>query len=127
MPAADLIDGYLEGRDLHNWIAASDAICLPFELLPSDVPLSVLEAMAAGQVVVTTPVASIPELIDENRGLLSVPRSASALAGTLERVIDGDQEVASMRQRAQEYARGHRRPTDMGDALMRAFAAVGVK
>ena len=55
--------------------------------------LVVLEAMAAGRPVVTTPVAAIPEVAGDAASYVE-PREADALAGALQRVLE-DQELAA--------------------------------
>jgi glycosyltransferase involved in cell wall biosynthesis len=53
------------------------------------IPVSLMEAMAAGAPVVSTRVSGIPELIeDEREGLLVPERDPHALAGALRRLLD---------------------------------------
>ncbi|HEY2729445.1 MAG TPA: glycosyltransferase [Polyangia bacterium] len=53
------------------------------------IPVSLMEAMAAGTPVVSTRVSGIPELIEDGRdGLLVPERDAVALAAALERLLD---------------------------------------
>ena len=53
------------------------------------IPVSLMEAMAAGAPVVSTRVSGIPELIeDERQGLLVSPRYSRALADALARLLD---------------------------------------
>jgi glycosyltransferase involved in cell wall biosynthesis len=53
------------------------------------IPVSLMEAMAAGTPVVSTPVSGIPELIDAGReGLLVPERDPAALAASLARLLD---------------------------------------
>jgi glycosyltransferase involved in cell wall biosynthesis len=37
-----VVDGFLQQQELVRYVSAGDAVCLPFELVPSDVPLSIL-------------------------------------------------------------------------------------
>jgi glycosyltransferase involved in cell wall biosynthesis len=119
------VDGYLLPHELVNWVAVSDAVCLPFELVPSDVPLSVLEAMALGRLVVTTPVACIPELVGRDRGCLVPVGSAQALANRIRSLIDGAEPVDTIRENGRIYVHTRRKRSDMGDALMQVFAQAG--
>jgi glycosyltransferase involved in cell wall biosynthesis len=55
------------------------------------IPTVLLEAMASGVPVVSTPVSGIPELIDSGHdGLLVLPGDPQALADALERLMDDD-------------------------------------
>jgi glycosyltransferase involved in cell wall biosynthesis len=54
-------------------------------------PVSIVEALAAGLAVVTTPVGGIPELIVPNRtGMLVAPNDSEELAHALQRLLDDD-------------------------------------
>ena len=58
-----LESGMLPRDGLMSRLGACDLVALPFHLVPSDVPLSVLEAMALGMPVIVTEVACLPELV----------------------------------------------------------------
>ena len=75
--------GFLPRQELVPTIAVCDAVALPFEIVPSDVPLSVLEAMALGLPLITTQVACLPELVPAGCGLRMPPADGAALAAAL--------------------------------------------
>jgi glycosyltransferase involved in cell wall biosynthesis len=112
-----VVEGFLEEADLIRHIAASDAVCLPFELLPSDVPLSVLEAMALERGVITTTVASLPELVGTDRGFLVEPGQVSSLAEQLEEAARHPNLVEARGRRAREYVQTQRTWDEMGKVL----------
>jgi glycosyltransferase involved in cell wall biosynthesis len=71
-------------------------------------PLSVLEAMAAGLPVVASAVGGVPEIVvDGETGLLVSPGDPDALAGALARVLGDGQERRAMGAAGQERARKH--------------------
>jgi glycosyltransferase involved in cell wall biosynthesis len=76
-----------------DFLQAADVFVFPTE---NDVfPSSVVEAMACGLPLVTTPVGAIKEIIDDGRnGLLIAPRDGNALSRTLHRLL-GDRELAA--------------------------------
>ncbi len=78
-----ILTGFLPRMQLIQSVAACDVIALPFEVVPSDVPLSVLEAMALGMPVITTQVASLPELVPEGTGMCVPPGKVSILADAI--------------------------------------------
>jgi glycosyltransferase involved in cell wall biosynthesis len=100
---------------------AGDAVCLPFELLPSDVPLSILEAMALKQSVITTYVACIPELVGNDRGFLIPPASVSSLARQLRMVAETPSVARARGQRAGAYVEAHRTWAGMGKILQKVL------
>lgn len=81
--------------ELVRQVAAGDLVALPFLLVPSDAPLSVLEAAALGKPVITTRVACLPELAAGGRAYLAEPGDAPALAAALLRAADDQQPPAA--------------------------------
>jgi len=87
-------------------LAAATIFALPSLITPGGdrdgIPVSLMEAMAAGTPVVSTRVSGIPELIEEEReGLLVPPGDSRALADALARLLDD----AALRRRLATAAR----------------------
>lgn len=73
--------------DAERWFQAMDLFALP-SYGDEGVPQSIMQAMATGLPVVSTPVGAIAEAVDEgNTGLLVEPRNAVALAAALRRLM----------------------------------------
>ena len=87
-PHVKVISGFLEPDALVSNVADADIITLPFELLPSDAPLSILEALALGKPIVTTRVACLPELVSSGEGYLAEPGDPNSLSEAIERAAD---------------------------------------
>jgi glycosyltransferase involved in cell wall biosynthesis len=87
-PHVKIIRGFLEPSVLVRQVAAADIIALPFELLPSDAPLSLLEAQAMGKPVVTTRVACLPELVKNGKGYIAEPSDPGSLAETIVQAVE---------------------------------------
>jgi glycosyltransferase involved in cell wall biosynthesis len=75
-----VITAWLEPEQLVGYVQAGDIVALPFELVPSDAPLSVLEARAAGKPLITTPVGCLPEMVAGSRHYLAEPGNPPLLA-----------------------------------------------
>ena len=94
-------DNLLEGgRDV-----LCDLVALPFEIVPSDVPLSVLEAMALALPVITTQVACLPELVPAGCGLRLPPGDDAALAAAIAALAADSQHRCSLGSAARARAR----------------------
>ena len=78
-----LVDGFMTPEQLVQHVSVGDLVALPFELLPSDAPLSPLEARALGKPLVTTRVACLPELACGEDCYLAEPTDPVSLAQTI--------------------------------------------
>jgi len=77
-------------NDVAPWLQSFDVFALP-STGNEGVPQALLQAMATGLPVVSTPVGAIPELVtDGETGLLVPPEDPSALAAALVRLTDPD-------------------------------------
>jgi glycosyltransferase involved in cell wall biosynthesis len=79
-PAIKVVSGFLSPEKLVEYMAAIDAVALPFQLVPADGPLSLLEAQAQGKPVITTRVASLPEMVSRGAHYLADPANPASLA-----------------------------------------------
>lgn len=77
--------------DTYDWYLAADVLISTSDV--ESLPRSVLEAMAFGRPVAATSIFGLPELIaDGETGILFEPRSMTAAAGALSRVLSMDQD-----------------------------------
>jgi glycosyltransferase involved in cell wall biosynthesis len=81
--------GWVGPRQRDEQLARASVFCLPSHA--EGLPMSMLEAMAAGRAVVASDVGGIPEtIVDGDNGLLAPPSDEAALAAALGRVL-GDE------------------------------------
>jgi glycosyltransferase involved in cell wall biosynthesis len=74
--------------DVAPWMRAMDVFCLP-SYANEGVPQALMQAMACGLPVVTTPVGSIDEIVEDGvSGVLVAPENAEALRAALESLLD---------------------------------------
>ncbi|WP_292381607.1 glycosyltransferase family 4 protein [Methanosarcina sp. UBA289] len=78
-----IISKFLERNDIKEFIVLADVIALPFKIVQSDTPTSILEVMSLGKTVISTKVDGIPELLAESRGYLVNPNDSVALAKSI--------------------------------------------
>lgn len=78
-----IVDGFLDQEDLVRHISTADLVALPFELVPSDAPLSLLETLTLGKPVITTKVACLPEMVSTCHAYLAEPADEQSLERTL--------------------------------------------
>lgn len=88
-------------NDVRTILSCFDIYCLPS--LIEGLPMSLLEAMAAGLPVVATKVGDIPLLIDDDtNGLLISPRDPSSLSSKLNILIDNEEKRRLLGRNARE-------------------------
>ena len=78
------LSSFLDEKTLARYVAAGDIVALPFELIPSDAPLSLLEAQALNKPVVTTTVGCLAELVSQGVSYLAQPADPTSLAQALQ-------------------------------------------
>ncbi len=93
--------------DVVPWLHAFDVFALP-SYANEGVPQAIMQAMACGVPVVSTPVGSIDELVrDGETGLFVRPQDVTALRAAIERLEADDGLRASLARRAREHVRAH--------------------
>lgn len=112
--------------DVAPWMQAFDVFCLP-SYANEGVPQSLMQAMACGLPVVTTPVGSIEEIVsDGDTGLLVPPEDPGRLGEALDRLLADAGLRAALGKRAAEFARerfGEERMVERMVAVFREVAA----
>jgi glycosyltransferase involved in cell wall biosynthesis len=103
------IPGWVDGKRVAELIATADVLVLPS--FSENLPLSVVEGMAAGLAVVATPVGAVEDIIiDGETGLLVQPGDVDGLTDALTRLVND----ASLRQRLGAAAQAfHRKKLDV--------------
>lgn len=90
-----------ERRDVPQILAALDVFVLPS--LSEGVPLTILEAMAAGLPVIATSVGGIPQVVlHEQTGLLVPPESPRELAAAICRLLQNADEAVRLGQKGRQ-------------------------
>ncbi len=89
-------------KDIPKILAITDIIAQPS--LEEGLPLTVLEAMAAGKPVITTPVGGVPEVIKDNdTGLLVPVRDSKGLMEKVKFLLDNHKDMIELGRRAKRF------------------------
>jgi glycosyltransferase involved in cell wall biosynthesis len=110
--------------DVAPWLAALDVFALP-SYANEGVPQAIMQAMACGLPVVSTPVGSIPEIVaDGETGLLVPPRDTEALRAALARLAGDPALCRRLGEAGAAHAREHFADTLMLDRMEAIFRQV---
>jgi glycosyltransferase involved in cell wall biosynthesis len=107
--------------DVAPWMQAFDVFCLP-SYANEGVPQALMQAMACGLPVVTTPVGSIEEIVtDGETGVLVAPQDVERLRGALRSLLDDPARRDALGRRARAEALERFGEDRMVDAMIEVF------
>jgi phosphatidylinositol alpha-1,6-mannosyltransferase len=113
-----IISGFLDKDEVKEFIAFSNLIALPFKIVPSDVPTSILESMAMGKTVISTALDGIPELLEDGRGFIVQPNNDEDLAEKISFSIQNRDLTKSMGKKAASYMQKYPRWHDVSEYVV---------
>lgn len=91
-----LIGGWMSQEDLRSEISQASIVVLPFVLVPSELPVSVMECIACGTPVIGTDIDGLPDAIGK-AGMVVRSGSVAALAAAMRLVHEDRDALAHMR------------------------------
>ncbi len=110
--------GYKSGEELKKIIIGAKAVVVP-SLWPENMPLSVLEAMTLGKVVIASKIGGIPEVIKNGEtGILFAPGDSSELNSILKSL--GKEKMETIGENAKKFSR-NLNGTDYFENLLRIY------
>lgn len=110
--------------DVPTWLSSLDLFTLP-SYGDEGVPQGIMQAMACGLAVVSTPVGAIEEAVQRDRtGLLVPPKDAAALADALGRLMADESLRQQMGKAGREFALGNFGIDAMLDRMESVFRSV---
>ncbi|WP_266080477.1 glycosyltransferase family 4 protein [Haladaptatus caseinilyticus] len=80
--------GFVTEDEKRSLINEKDVFVLPTRS-EAGVPIAIVEGMAGANAIITTTVSGIPELLDENNGILIPPKDSQSLADAMAAMIEG--------------------------------------
>jgi glycosyltransferase involved in cell wall biosynthesis len=119
-----VLPGWVSGEEKAALLRRADLFVLPS--YAEGLPVGLLEAMALGIPIVTTPVGGVPDLIDDGvHGLMVAPKDAAALAAALVRLGTDCALRAALRAAAFERVQAHYALPTVLAALDRLYSELG--
>jgi glycosyltransferase involved in cell wall biosynthesis len=110
-----------------SWLHAFDIFAMP-SIVDEGVPQALMQAMACGLPVVTTPVGSIPELIRDNEtGLFVRPENTVELVETIHRLLTDKPLAARLGEAGRRHIEAGFNQTLMLDAMERILSKAAGK
>jgi glycosyltransferase involved in cell wall biosynthesis len=103
----EVISAFLSREEVKNYIGMSDVVVLPFKLVQSDSPISILEAMALGKPIISTKLDGIPELLGKGKGIIINPNNPQELADALSSLYSNPPMRKDIGERAKAYMVKH--------------------
>jgi glycosyltransferase involved in cell wall biosynthesis len=97
----DIVGGWVERVQYREELRAADVVVLPFVLVPSELPVSVIECIACGTPVITTDIDGLPEAVGR-AGVIVRSGSVGALADAMRRVAGAPVTIEQLRERCIE-------------------------
>jgi glycosyltransferase involved in cell wall biosynthesis len=106
LPGVIFVTENLKPSQVVEFLSASDVVVLPFKFWPNnECPLTILEAMASGTAVVTTPIPLVEDVITNGvNGFVVPPRDPNALARLLKALAKDEDKVMTVGANARQYA-----------------------
>ncbi|EFW90116.1 putative glycosyltransferase, type 1 [Haladaptatus paucihalophilus DX253] len=86
--------GFISESEKHDLLSNSDIFVLPS--YAEGLPIVILEAMAGGNMIISTNVGSIPDVFDEQNGRFVPPKDADAIKKAIEDVSSNKEEAESI-------------------------------
>lgn len=108
-----IIGGWLEKDEVRAYIELSDIVVLPFVLVPSDIPIAALEALARGKPVVVSNVDGLPELA-QGRGEVIEPLNTAKFSSALVSLASNPAQLHKYTQAANDFIYSYPRWQDVG-------------
>lgn len=99
--------GVVSGDRKVELLARSDIFVLPTFYPMEAFPLAIIEAMRAGNAIVTTLHNYLPEIVDDSMGVLVPSRSPTDLADAVESMLDNPERLAVVQRHNMDYAKKH--------------------
>jgi glycosyltransferase involved in cell wall biosynthesis len=101
----EIIGGWMQEDHYREQLRLADVAVLPFILVPSELPVSIIECIACGTPVIATDVDGLPDAVGE-AGIIVRSGSAAALAGAMRKLLEDPERLMQLRERCIDAREG---------------------
>lgn len=98
-----IVSGFLSKDEVKEFISYTDVVTLPFKIVPSDVPTSILESMAMYKTVISTNVDGIPEMLQDGRGCIVEPNDCVGMSNAIFSLYTNKTDLRAINERSGAY------------------------
>jgi len=117
-----IVAGILQPNELRDYFLKSRIIIIPTKYVWNEPPVTILEAMGLGKVVVTTNVCGIPEMVD-NHAILVSP-NAQDFANEIEKIFDNKDKLREIGNKSMKYVQGLKNWESLGQWTLETMEKV---
>lgn len=118
----EIVGGWMERERYREELRAADVVVLPFVLVPSELPVSVIECIACGTPVIATDIDGLPDAVG-NAGMIVRSGSVGALSAAMSDLAANPTRVEQLRVRCVEARKGMLDWPDVGREWLRVLSA----
>ena len=117
-----IYNGYVSEKEKQRLLSTGDVFVLPSHA--EGLPIAILEGMAGGNAIVATRVGSIPEVIDEEAGVLVEAGDSAALADAIGSLVTEDPTAGRMGRNNRRLACDRYAWTRISERIVRVYLDV---
>ena len=101
-------------------IKKADVILLPFILVPSDIPIAILESMSYGKLIITSHLDGLPEMV-LNRGIVIKNINKNNLANVIVNVCESSTIIDNLGMKAATYISNYPTWSETQDTFLKVL------
>lgn len=113
--SVEFVSGLLPRLEVKRVIEDSNIIVLPFKLVISDMPLSIIESMQLNKPVISTRINGITELLSDGRGVLIEPNDVKQLEEAIIRLYKDKNLIMSIKMNTRNFMKNYPTWDEVGE------------
>lgn len=117
-----IVGGWMDRESYRDELRRADVTVLPFVLVPSELPVSVLESIACGTPVITTDIDGLPEAVGE-AGIIVRSASIRLMAGAMRHIATNPEKLSTLRKNCVVASAGMQNWDDVGQQWQQVLSS----